>query len=120
MKALYDIATGEVKVLNPSRTTRRAFHIEAGQRVFDDAIYHLKETDRATFEAGGPFAIVDDALAQRPLNAEEQARADDKEEREQIQAVYLDLKNGEGTQTQRLVRVEQVLSRILKDHYKPS
>lgn len=35
----------------------------------------------------------------------------------QIRAAYLALKNGEGTQLQRLVRVERVLARLLKDTY---
>lgn len=48
-----------------------------------------------------------------------QAELDDKTELTTIKAAYTALKNGTGTQLERLVRVEQVLSRVLKDQYAP-
>lgn len=51
------------------------------------------------------------ALSQGELN--------DKTELAAIKAAYTALKNGTGTQLERLVRVEQVLSRVLKDQYAP-
>ena len=46
-----------------------------------------------------------------------QEELDDAAELAQIKAVYLALKNGTGTQLERLVRVERVLARLLKDTY---
>lgn len=46
-----------------------------------------------------------------------QDEQDNAAELKQVRAVYKDLKNGTGTQAQRLVRVERVLARLIKDNY---
>lgn len=47
--------------------------------------------------------------------ADETARAADKAERQQIKALMADLKDGKGTNAERLARIEKALHRLLKD-----
>ena len=89
----------------------------------------LPTFDPATQKLGNPTTPVVDLVEQTitrsravvALTAEElQAIADaeaDAAELAQLKAVYLDLKNGVGTSTQRLVRVEKVLARVMRDNY---
>lgn len=76
---------------------------------------------RATSKGEVPFKPEEEL----ERDAEEQAseadvlkRQADRAELEQIKAVHQDLKNGTGSNAQRLNRVERVLARILKDMYR--
>ncbi len=56
------------------------------------------------------------ALSQEQQDAYTQRQAD-QAERAQAKALYQALKNGTGTQGERLLRVEKVLARLLRDAY---
>lgn len=53
-------------------------------------------------------------LAVRAMTAEELAAKNDDTERQQLIAIYNDLKNGVGTAGERITRVERVLAWVLK------
>ena len=50
----------------------------------------------------------------RPMTTEELAARNDETERQQLVAIYNDLKNGVGTAGERITRVERVLAWVLK------
>ena len=85
--------------------------VESAQPVYDPATHYLSRT-----------APVVDVNANTHTHGWEilprpQADIDADAEREQAKAMYLDLKNGVGTQLERLVRTEKVCAYLLKNLY---
>ena len=80
--------------------------------------------DPATEKLQGYTYVVNpaDVEATRVVVALSQAELDalaEQAERDVAKALYQDLKNGVGNNTARLLRVEKVLARLLKDAYGP-
>jgi len=80
--------------------------------VFDPATEKLQGFDYVVNPAD-----VEATRAVVALNQDELDALADQAERDIAKALYLDLKNGVGTSVERIVRIEKVAARLLKDAY---
>lgn len=100
---------GEIVGLDPDLVP--LLEVREDQPAYDPATERL--------EAATPVVDVDANTHTQGWSvvARSQQEIDDEAEREQAKAAYLALKNGEGTQLERLVRVEKVAAHLLKAAY---
>ncbi len=83
---------------------------------FNQATQKLESWDYVISQFKVTAQKVVTALTQQEQNAYTQHQSD-VAERAQAKALYQALKNGTGTQGERLLRVEKVLARLLRDAY---
>jgi hypothetical protein len=98
---------GEIVNLSPDIVP--LLEVQAPQPAFDPALQRLTRSDPVV-DVEANTHTHGWTVVQIP-----QEELDDIAEREQAKAVYQDLKDGTGTQLQRLVRVEKVCAYLLKD-----
>jgi hypothetical protein len=98
---------GEIVDLDPDLVP--LLEVQATKPAFDSALQRLTRSDPVVDVAANTHTH-GWTVVQIP-----QEELDDIAEREQAKAVYQDLKDGTGTQLQRLVRTEKVCAYLLKD-----